>query len=97
MIYTLREFAKKEGINVRTVQHRIQKNQLPTNHFVKKGGREYMIQVCSVHEYKAGEYFDACVEFHKRKESFSRPIELCAELSVKYDILLTKLCKILGV
>lgn len=95
-IYTIKEYAAMQSVSVRAIQHRIEKGKLPKNHFVKRGGRENMIVEATLHEYKSGEYFDACCEFHRRKGKYERQIELAAELAVTYDIMLTKLCKLLG-
>jgi hypothetical protein len=98
-IYTIKEFSEKQFISVRAMNHRLNNPNysLPENHFLKRGGKENMIINCSPHEYKAGEYYDACCEFHARKSRYEKQIELCAELSVKYDIGITKLVKLLGV
>lgn len=97
MIYTVREFARKMNISVRAMQHRLEKNNLPEGHFVKKGGREYMIYSGDDNTEKLQPYFDACVEFHRRKAVFDNKIELVAELAIGYDLSITKLCKMVGV
>lgn len=98
MIYTFKDYAATVAkCHLNTVMYRVKHDLLPSNHIViSKGGRNCMINIVSPHEYKAGQYYDACCEFHRRKKQFSEPIELAAELSVKYEILLTKLCKMLG-
>ena len=97
-VYTLQEYADEVShCSLRTVKRRIAINMLPTNHFLKRGGRENMIVVCGYHEYKASEYFDACCEFHQRRGRTKGTLELATEIAVKYDILLTKFCKILGI
>lgn len=98
-VYTIKEYAIRVAkCHTNTVRSRIKNGNLPSNHFIKKGGKENMIIVSSIHEYKAGEYFDACCEYQRIKENhIGKEDKLAAELSVKYDILLTKLCKILGI
>lgn len=98
-IYTLQEYADNVAhCHINTLMSRIKKGTIPSNAHVKKGNKQWMIIVSSIHEYKAGQYFDACCDFHRLKSGRQdSDIELAAELSVKYDILLTKLCKILGI
>lgn len=103
MLLTLKEYQKKyyPDKSISTVQRMVRGSNLPSSHYVKKsqGKRgETIIFIGSEHEYKAAEYYDACCEFHKIKSKFTGSmIELCVELSIKYDIGLTKLTKILGV
>lgn len=97
MIYTVRQFAALNNISIRAMQHRIKKGKLPFGYFVKKGGREFMIYFGDNQAEQLQPYFDACVEYHKRKIHFENKLELIAELVAVYDLSITKFCKMLGV
>ena len=96
MIYTVKEYKEKyhPDKSIDTVQRLIRAGHTPSNHYVKKG-HDYMIFVGSEHEFKAAEYFDACTEFHRLKKGRNH-MELVAELSIHYDLSITKMCKLLG-
>lgn len=99
MNYSLKDYHAKfcPEISIRTLRRKITSEQLPSNHHVLKGAK-HVIYVGSENEYKAYEYQEACYEFQKKKGSYNgTQIELCVELSIKYDIALTKLTKLLGV
>lgn len=99
MNYSLKKYHEVfcPDISLRTLQRKVSNDQLPSNHHVCRSAKN-VVFVGSENSYKAYEYQEACYEFHKVKDNYSgTQIELCVELSIKYDIGLTKLTKMLGV
>ena len=77
--------------SVRTVYRMVKYARVPSNHIVYKF-RDYVIEVRSLNE-NAQNYLDAISEFNNRKGD---KMELCAELSVRYKIEMTRLCKLVA-
>ena len=100
MFYTLNEYREKYYPNVciRTVQRRIVAGNIPSTHHAKTSSHGTFVFVGSELEYKSDEYFNACCEFHRRKHTYNgTPIELAVELSMDFDVGLTRLTKFLGI
>ena len=100
MFYTLKEYREKYYPNVciRTVQRRIVAGNIPSTHHPKTSPHGTFIFVGSELEYKSDEYFNACCEFHRRKHTYNGThIELAVELSMDFDVGLTRLTKFLGI
>ena len=100
MFYTLKEYREKYYPNVciRTVQRRIVAGNIPSTHHAKTSSHGTFVFVGSELEYKSDEYFNACCEFHRRKHTYNGThIELAVELSMDFDVGLTRLTKFLGI
>lgn len=98
MVYDIQSYANEfhDDRNIRTVQRMIKSGLIPCNHFVHKFKGSYIIEVRTSSD-DDSRYISALWEFQDKVNKYDRPIELCAELAVKYDIGLTKLVKLLGV
>ena len=100
MFYTLKEYREKfyPNVCIRTVQRRIVAGNIPSTHHAKTSPHSTFIFVGSELEYKSDEYFNACCEFHRRKHTYNGThIELAVELSMDFDVGLTRLTKFLGI
>jgi len=100
MVYTIEQYRKKFYPNKSyvTVFRYVVNKMIPSYHIATKNGHDWVIDVRTAHE-SAELYCEACFEFHERKKNRHRKeyVEICAELSVEYNISITKLTKILGV
>ncbi len=88
MIYTLTEYADKIArCHRNTLLSMIRKEQLPSNHIVKKG-KQFMIEIVrnADHCQRCELYYKASVEYNQRKGYKVKDAELAAELCVKYDL-----------
>lgn len=97
MIYSVKTYraAFLPTSSIRTVLRRIENNQLPTHHVAIKCERDWIIHTREISE-TASLYVEAAMEFQACKKGRDL-IGLCAELSVKFNIGITKLTKMLGV
>ena len=98
MIYTVKSYTEKfhSDRTERTIRRLIQSNLVPENHIIHRIRGAYIIEVRTSSD-DDSRYISALWEFQDKVNKYDRPIELCAELAVKYDIGLTKLVKLLGV
>lgn len=100
MIYTVKQYRDKfhKDKSERSVLRMVSRKMIPSYHIATKNGHDWVIDVRTAHE-SAELYCEACFEFHERKKNRHRKeyVEICAELSVEYNISITKLTKILGV
>jgi hypothetical protein len=101
MVYELKEYAEKIAFcSLRTLETRIKKQQLPSNHIVYKGkhGQRTVIEIIhgSEHCRACSNVHHAALEFQERKTD-SNERELAAELCVKFDIGAVKFFKMMGV
>lgn len=95
--YTLQEYAEQIAhCHVNTLKKRIKLNHLPSNHKIKRG-KQFMITVVPISDkcLACEKYFNASVEFNERKKN-ENPYELAAEMSIKYDLGITKFFKMHG-
>jgi hypothetical protein len=102
MIYTIKEYADKIAFcHPNTLKTRIENNQLPRNHIVKKGRRGVMTVIEIIHGSEncrsCETYHLASVEYHYRKGSRVQDAELAAELCIKFDLGATKFFKMHGI
>lgn len=100
MIYTTKEYSNvfySGSKSVRTIERMCKYGKLPANHRVKRTSRCIMIEIQGIDD-GLNDYFNASVEFHNRKkrENVLTLYELAAEIVVKYDISMTKFCKMHG-
>lgn len=100
MIYTTKEYSNVfygGTKSIRTIERMVKAGKLPANHRVKRTRRCIMIEIQGVDD-GLNDYFNASVEFHSRKKCLNDLSlhELAAEIVIKYDLSMTKFCKIHG-
>lgn len=100
MIYTIKEYSDvffSGSKHINTVVRMAKSGKLPPNHKVKCTRHSIMIEIQGSED-GLNDYFDASVEFQRRKKAENNLTlyELAAEIVVKYDISMTKFCKMHG-
>lgn len=100
MVYSLTDYADKIAhCHFNTVKSMIKKNQLPSNHLVKKLGSTYSIEIIHGSENcaRCDLYEKASIEYNKRKSGDKPDPELAAEICVKYDLVARKFFAMHGI
>lgn len=93
MILNIKQYREtfQPSKSLRTVERMVSDGNLPSNHYVYKF-RDYVIEIRSLND-NAQLYVDAITEFHSKN---NKTVEFCAELSIKYNIEINRLIKLLA-